>query len=409
MCPVRTSNNNKVLSSNARNSDVASRAIQEILPAQQMRYYSAFRVQGFEGVLYNRVKQGLKCTCGASERHLASRLDEDGKAKPGVINELLTGVSVFNVTPYGQSMPRDNPFDSVVSPQAPVNKHQGVFDIVQAEPQSLPANVTDGFGDNGPLSAEFDIDTLVGEFDASHAGYSEVSCPICFGTNFVGGYAPLYGCRIVKPVNEVVIPAEGVIDLTRKPWRCKSRAFEFYTVLPFGAQCLDIFRVCNDKKVVPANFTIDGQPINPTTVLRFCDGRLHLVKAEFQDNTDWTHIEIQFGTSAEAAFFEFPRLSKSSDISLLDQTEPFQIILSPLIPLVEVQDIFTDTGTGKALIVETVNSWNTRNKDVLGWECQVRPIQQPELYNLLPRRRRTLTKTQTSNIAHDNSTGYRRT
>src|SRR6478609_5044553 len=113
--PVRTSNN-KIPARNARSSDVATRAIQEIMPTRQQEYQAAFRVQGFEGVLYNRLYQGLKCTCQSTQKHLASRLDESGKAKPGVLNELMTG-AVFDVSGYGRSQPRVDPFDSIVSPQ----------------------------------------------------------------------------------------------------------------------------------------------------------------------------------------------------------------------------------------------------------------------------------------------------
>ena len=216
--PVKTSNNNRILPANARAADVATKAIQEILPVQQMRYQSAFRVQGFEGVLYNRLYQGPKCTCKSSQKHLASRLDESGKAKPGVINELMVG-QTFDVSAYGHSGPQDDPFDSVVSPQAPVNKYQGVFDNVGLEPDSLPTRVVDsGFGDNGPASVEFNLDELAADFDASNLGMTEASCAVCFGTGFVGGYVPLYGKRLVRTADQVELQSIDSIDVARTPW-----------------------------------------------------------------------------------------------------------------------------------------------------------------------------------------------
>lgn len=407
--PVKTSNNNRILPANARAADVATKAIQEILPVQQMRYQSAFRVQGFEGVLYNRLYQGPKCTCKSSQKHLASRLDESGKAKPGVINELMVG-QTFDVSAYGHSGPQDDPFDSVVSPQAPVNKYQGVFDNVGLEPDSLPTRVVDsGFGDNGPASVEFNLDELAADFDASNLGMTEASCAVCFGTGFVGGYVPLYGKRLVRTADQVELQSIDSIDVARTPWTASSEKFKFTEVLPFGAVALDTFRVMHDHKPVAANFTIDGSPVNEISVLKYCDGRPHLIEVIFANRTAFTHVEIQFKTSADDAFFEFPKLSKSSDIALLDNTEPFQIILSPLVPSVQVEDVFTDSTYGKALIVQSVNTWNTRNRQTLGWECQVRVAQPPEIYNYLPRRGRIQTKPQTSNMVHDNSTGYRRT
>lgn len=408
--PVRTSNNNRILAPNSRQADVATRAIQEILPVQQQKYYNAFRVQGYEGVLYNRLYQGPKCTCKTSQKHLASRLDESGKARPGLLNELMTG-AVFDVTAYGRSMPRDDPFDSVVAPLAPVNKHQGFFDNVGLEPNSLPTRIPEssGYGDNGPVDIEFDLDSLAADFDASTPGMNEASCAVCFGSGFVGGYTPLYGSRLVFTVDQVELSATDNIDARYAPWRATTREFKFSAVLPFGAVALDSMRVLRDYRPLNANFTIDGNKVNEVSVLKYCDGKPHVITVSFLEEVEFTHVEIQFKTSVDDSFFEFPKLNKSSDLSLLDNTESFQIILSPMVPSVQAEDVFTDSTYGKSLIVQSVNTWNTRNRQTLGWECQVRVIQQPEIYSILPRRGRVQTKPQTSNIAHDNSTGYRRT
>lgn len=408
--PVRQSNNNRILPANARASDVATKAIQEILPVQQMRYQSALRVQGFEGVLYNRLYQGPKCTCKSSQAHLASRLDASGKAKPGLLNELMVG-QTFDVSAYGHREMQTDPFDSVVSPLAPTNKYQGVFDNVGLEPDALPTRVVADadYGDNGPVSVEFDLDSLAADFDANTPGMTEASCAVCFGSGFVGGYVPLYGRRIVRTVDQVELQSIDAINAARTPWTASSQKFQFTEVLPYGAIALDTFRVMLDHKPIAANFTIDGSPVNEISILKYCDGRPHLIGVSFADRIEFTHVEIQFKTSTDDAFFEFPKLSKSSDISLLDSTEPFQIILSPLVPSVQVEDVFTDSVYGKTLIVQSVNTWNTRNRQTLGWECQVRVAQQPEIYNCLPRRGRIQTKPQTSNMVHDNSTGYRRT
>lgn len=407
--PVKTSNNNNVLANNVRQSDVAKRAIQEVLGAQQIRSQAAFRVQGFEGVLYNRLYQGIKCTCESTQKHLATRLDDSGKAKPGMLNELLTG-AVFDVSAYGRSKPAPGFFESETSPQA-LNKHQGVFDNVGIEPSAQPTRIPDGrdYGDNGPVDLNFDIDDLASDFDASRAGFNEVSCAVCFGSGFVGGYTPLYGRRIVKTVDTVQLASTDAIDARYQPWRANSLKFSFVETLPLGAVAVDVCRVMSDHRPVLANFKIDGQPINEVLILRFCDGRPHVFEVTFPQETTFTHVEIQFKTSVDDAFFEFPKLTKSQDLSLLETTEPFQIVLSPLVPFVQQEDLFTDSTYGKTLIVENVNTWNTRNRQALGWECQVRVVQPQEFYNVMPRRGRIKTKNETPNLVHDNSTGYRRT
>ena len=405
--PVRTSNN-KIPARNARSSDVATRAIQEIMPTRQQEYQAAFRVQGFEGVLYNRLYQGLKCTCQSTQKHLASRLDESGKAKPGVLNELMTG-AVFDVSGYGRSQPRVDPFDSIVSPQAPVNKYQGVFDNVAAEPTALPTRIPleNDFGDNGPLN--FDVSTLASDWDDAHLGHNEVACAVCLGSGFVGGYTPLYGKRIVKTVDQVQLESTDQIDAQRQPWRATTEKFEFTEVLPYGAVAVDAFRVRNNNKPVAANFTIDGNTVNEISILKYCDGRPHRIAVQVVNGpAEFTHVEIQFKTSTDDAFFEFPRLSKSQDTSLLDSTEPFQITMSPLIPVVQVEDLFTESTEGRTLVVQNVNTWNSKQRQLLGWECQVRVVQPQEIYNVMPRRGRIKTKPETTNLVHDNSTGYRR-
>ena len=99
-----------------------------------------------------------------------------------------------------------------------------------------------------------------------------------------------------------------------------------------------------------------------------------------------THVELQVSLSAEHAYFEIPRLSKSGDRSVLERTEPFQILMSPEVPQISSMDVIIESQQGKALLVGPVSPWQTRNRQGLGWECQVRVVQPTELYNLLPRR-----------------------
>jgi hypothetical protein len=410
--PVRDSSNNRILPANARASDVAAKAIQEILPAQQLRNFSAIRVQGYQGLLYTHLTQGKKCTCQAGQKALNSRLGVDGKAKPGLINELLTGQMVFEVGPYG-SRNSVNPFPddpNAVSPYAP-DKHQGVFDVVAADTDDyLQAHVVqgEGFGDNGPINTDFDIESLVGDWDASHLGFTDATCAICFGHGFVGGYSPFHAQRIIRTVNEVNLGA-SIIDATQQPWVAKGPSFQFVQVLPFGAIGVDVFRVMNNHKPIAANFTIDGQAATVSSVVAFCDGKPHTITVTLLGEPVWTHMELQFITSDQSAYFELPKLNKGSDTSQLEQLEPFNVVISSNVPSVQSQDIIVESTFGKTLIVQNSNWWNTRNRDVLGWECQVRVLQPMELFTILPKRGRILSKPPTPLMQHDNSTGNYRT
>lgn len=413
--PAISKSNNRILPANARAADVAERAIQEIIPVQQRRYYDAFRPQGIKAIAYNRLQQGRPCSCQAQRKTVNGLLNEEGKASPGLINQMLTGNMSFNVTPYGHDQGRAYPdaagADGQTSPLATVNKNQGVFDIVTAGGEEFPFahSVPDeeAFGDNGP-SNPVDIDSLVADFDVSALGYSDVACPICFGNGFIGGYAPFNSNRIVLTVTDLAL-INGTIDTTEKPLVARDvQGFNQKVVLPRGALAVESFTVWNGLRPVPATFLIDGSAVTgDASVLARCDGKPHLLTAQFTG--DFTHLELQFTMSDQSLYFELPRRPSTSDTSLLEQMEPFQIILSPNIPQVDSMDVLVEAQYGKTLVVQNVHPWNSRQRNILGWECQVRVIQPQEIFRILPQMPRTLNKTASTMMARDNRTGVYRT
>lgn len=415
--PVREQSNNRILPANSRAVDVATKAIAEITPVQQQRYMNAFRVQGYGGVLYNHLLQGRKCSCKAGQKALNTRLGLDGKASPGEINKLITGVETFEIAPYNSvsSWNQDDPFAPFeTSPAAPVNKYQGVFDVITKDEPTTKGQRPNGHvvddvevGDNGRVDPFVDIDAIVGGFDAPNLGYSDVSCAICFGTGFVGGYSPFSAQRQVITVSDVEL--QGNINLIDKPWSATD-SFAFQATLPRNPVSIDVFRVMYKHTPIYAQFKIDGKPIDSySTLIPLCDGGVHDIEVTLRDGAPWTHMEMQFNLTTESAYFEFPRLTKGNDTSLLEQLEPFQIILSPNIPSVRSMDVIVESTFGKVLVIQNSNWWNTRNRDVMGWECMVRVIQPQELYRILPHRGRIPTKNQTTELVRDNVTGPRRT
>ncbi len=413
--PIRAGSNNRILPANARASDVASKAVQEFLAAEQSRNYSAFRVQGYEGLLYNRMMQGPKCTCQATERQLASRLDIDGKASPGMINQMLTGEMTFTVSGYGaspKSQQEYNPLDALTSPRAPANKNQGQFDIYSADDSEfMPLHKFNesAFGDNGPVEPE-SIDDMVQDFDAGRMGMTDAHCHICYGTGFVGGYVPFNAHRVVLPINVMDLDL-AEIDLTQRPWTSDVEEVTATITLPRYVLGLDCIRLMNGGKQVQAQFFLDGMPCDTMKLLRACDGRPHVLAAKTVNGKRHTvtHLELQLITSNQSPYFELPKLTKGSDTAKLEQLEPFTILLSANVPSVRSQDIIVERVFGKTLYVTDSNWHNTRNRNVIGWECQVRVLQPQEIYTMLPKRGRTLTKPPTSLMQHDNGRGNRRT
>lgn len=361
---------------NARAADVASRMVEQIIPIQQQRMSAAFRVQGIQAILYSQLNQGKQCTCHSQSQEVG-RLSPDGKASSGIINRVLTGHTNFGIGNYEDSPEAEfDAFDE--EPTSPKNSfNQWMGDLNTADNQVSDEPSVNDDGQSSP-----DLDDLLGDFDLGTLGYSDVSCPICFGSGYVGGYSMFRGFR------KVIVPTELTTSSVLDPlnFELSPGVHTAHVVFPLGATDVDAFRAIRGDSVVPAQFSIDGFSIKGKNLLSYCDGRPHVLTVDV--SVPITHIEIQFGLSREPVYFEVPKLSKSADISLLEQTEPFQILVSPDVPHLKTLDIIAESQTGKLLIVQTVNPWNTRNRQMLGHEIMVRVAQPQELYRILPFRSR---------------------
>jgi hypothetical protein len=405
--PVLDTTNMQVPSANARAADVAEKAIKEIMPEMQQRYMSAFRPQGVQCIHYNRLNVGRKCNCQSTQKQINGLLGKDGKADIGTINSIITGNKDFGVTPYNLNQSRVTGNNTETSPLSPLNKFQGVFDIITDNVEIPMADLLggrpSGVGDNGAVEA-VTIEEMVADFDAGSLGFTDVACPICFGTGFVGGFTPFHGHRQVLTVMDLQINPTGKLDLLKSPFVAEASSFNVIVKLPRGAIGVDIFRVLNGAEPTGASISIDGNSIKSISqILSYCDGRQHLIAAT--NLSRFTHLEMQFALSTESVYFEFPRRPSSANTTLLEQTEPFQIILSPNLPTISSQDIIVEQMLGKILVVQNVNPWNSRERNILGWEAMVRVIQPMEAYRLLPARGRTLLKDQVTSLPKNN--GFR--
>lgn len=367
---------------NMRNADVAHRLIEDIAPMQQSRMQSAFRVAGVQAVLYTRLTQGRPCICHRQNNE-ASRLSPDGKASSGAIDRIITGNSNFGIGSYSTHTRdlNENPYKTETSPGNQSNKYRGdlnrVGSILDDEFNQLEEEPI--LGDNGQFSP--DLEDMFDGFDMSQLGLSDISCPICFGTNYVGGFSPFRSWRQVLLGTD--LRSTSYFDL---PSFTLSPGVHYANItLPRGATVLDVCRTMNGKTQTLSQMFVDGVDITRSRFLDFCDGRPRVLRIE--TDSPLTHVEIQLGLSDEPVFFEFPKKSKSSDMSLLEQTDPFQIIVSPDIPSLAAMDVIMESQSGKLLIVQATTPWSTRNKNMLGFECQVRVAQPQELWNILPKRR----------------------
>ncbi len=414
--PIRSLTNNRVLNPNARAVDVAKATVDAALEVQARKVDAAFQVDGYAGILYQYLEHGDKCACQSRNRALNSRLSEDGKASPGAINELLVNGGNFGVRAYGTERKSDrelrrqqNADDGTLTVNLPYNRaptavalsslfDEDDLDVANRDPLG---NLSDRVASVG--SIDQDVATLLvepreyeardeqTEFDGGLFGVkSDVSCPICFGSGFIGGFSLLHGSRSVLTFQDptVLLPPTAVINLEKDIPSVTSVEATWTVLLSAGCLGVDALRVWNvDTMIDVVQFTVDGVVLTKNEdLLLYCDGRTHEVRVEFQSPIEFTHVELQMSQGSDPINFALPKLSKGSDIALRERTEPFQVFLSPRVPTVKTLDVLVESTYGKALQVKTVTGQNTRRNVSLGWEVDVRPVQPQEFFWMLPRR-----------------------
>lgn len=428
--PIKFLGNNRVLPNNVRAADVARASVDRIIDVQNRKYQAAFQVQGYEAILYNALSHGTPCACHTVNHSLtpASVLNEQGKATQETINGMLTGgdfkIKVYGIRPTRRDEPlpegalpsmwevdNDAPPDPVLgltSKRGRIGQPLDVYGTSEDDPR-VGTVIEDGVGPNGP--ADLDINGLIRDFDASGFGLTDVSCPMCFGTGYLGGFSVFNGWRKVLNFQHPGAFFNGnAVNVDEAVPYVDTDYVRFDNVLiPLHCVGVDAFRVFANRLIVGAEVGIDGEGLkDQIDVLRYADGKPHTIELQLDERVRFTHLELQLNQSDKSALFEFPKTSKSSAQNLLEATTPFTITMSPMIPYVQSKDIVVDSTMGKVFQVTTVNNWNDRRFHTLGWECEVRAVQPAELYDLLPRRRPLQSRNNVP-MVRDNGSGNRRT
>lgn len=414
--PIINRTNARVLNPNARAVDVARAALEVITPVQQRKADAAFQVNGYSGILYSYLDFGTPCACKAKSRAIFSRLDQDGKASIGTINEMLNPNNNFGIRPYGEKRLPTQAYvrqanigysflevnvgqkpDAAV-PLASLFDEEDL-DTSNRSTAGLPRVTigTEEDSNQGNLVVDIDpetqVENQVSDFDTGLFGMTDAACPICFGSGFIGGYNPMNAYRKVLTFQDptMVIPAGALIEDDKEIPIIFADSVSWTTLLPAGVLGVDALRLWHlDKQLSGFALTIDGTAVSKELeVLLYCDGREHTISVTFAEQTYFTHMEIQLNQTDLLANFELPRLNKSSNLSLRERTDPFTINLSPRIPYVKALDVIVESTYGKVLQVKSVTGLNDKRQSSLAWDAEVRPTQPQELFNLLPRRHPT--------------------
>lgn len=374
--PVLKLTNNQLLPANQRASDVASLAVEGIADIQQQRINAAFHVQGTQAIIYNRLWNGKKCSCQSHLKKVQSRLGKDGVADYGLINELLTGEQ-FGTKPYSNVSSEYR----LISDDDPSSS-----ELPSKWNQANPDPQFEEIGDNGISNPDDLLDQYNG-FDPTAMNFGDVICPICYGTGFVGGYAVYNGHRTVVPVEDMDITGHGILNVDDYPFTAETDSVVFPLVIPKGIVGVDCFRLVNMWESVSCTIFIDDQPATNNVIRAKADGRIHKISAKFNGIATITHFEFQVNQSTKSAYIELPKFTKSGRVDIFDTTDDFQLLLSPDIPQIKKRDIITDCIHGKTLFVQNSTWLNTKQRQFLGWELNVRVVQPVEVFTHLPKRK----------------------
>lgn len=386
--PILTRFSGRVLPANTRAVDVAKQEIQRLIPAHAQRTHNAMAVAGYESILYLRKTSGIHCACKRKSKEVFSRMDQDGNLSPGLIESIISGDQSGPV-PYGTKYRDSSTYFEV---------NQATDDLVdpfnrtgKGTPPDLNRMTSDSQDPNsGTLLDDDGLEELITGpvLDYGGVGLTDTSCPICFGTGFVGGFSPLSAHRIVLSYQDPSCDSTGVIDLNAFVPTITCDYISFEVVLP-PAIGVDALNVYNGREVLQVPIHIDDAVVTSNRhLLQYCDGKLHTITLQWPQLTNFTHLEIQLQQSPSIPI-DFPKVTRQSIQTMIENMGDMQIQVSPQIPLVRPGDIVAESTFGKNFLIKNVTPHNDIRAQVLGWEADVRVIQPQELTWMLPRRNKS--------------------
>ena len=242
------------------------------------------------------------------------------------------------------------------------------------------------------------------------AALSDAKCPVCFGHGYVGGYRLYNGWRNVQSVatQPTWLGDYEVNWQAEIPYVSNCNGVQFSIVLPVNCVAVDAFNVRNGKEVVPADLFVDDRKLGTERDLaRFCDGRRHTVRVVTRRPTTITHVEIQVNQSREWVLFEFPRVTRTSAVDVIDTTGQVTVNAPPMIADIRPRCVFVESTYGKPFLVLDVPTWNDRRRSILGWSFEARVLQPTELASYLPKRLQIESQNRLVQV-RDNGPGFAR-
>jgi hypothetical protein len=220
-----------------------------------------------------------------------------------------------------------------------------------------------------------------------------VSCGVCFGTGFVGGYRLHSGTRIVVDARNIV--GHNMIMDTGTPVRlqaCAGSYLEQRILIPRGSDRVDVLRAYdNQDRLTAVRFMIDGTPVSEETLLNYADGFAHTLRIEFDKTMSFTHFELQVGYSE--LYIDYSRYTNTTQNTLYKQLGDFTIVIPPVVHDDLKGSITVESTEGLMYRISEMSRNNNFDGSPLFLECSARAVQPYELAYALPRYGKTRPKT----------------
>jgi len=385
------------LPSNQRAIDPAKRALQDLAAHQQRKYEAAFFVNPIEVVLYTRLQGGLHCACtfndvsaGPDAAPAGSMLGADGKATPETLQTILTG-NKFGISEYASNIGTRS-----YLPQRNSSERNAFEDELAAGTETQPD--LDALDEELPDDADTN-ENASSQLDRPLRSTDNRSCPICFGSGYVGGYAIHKGVRLVYDMRHPsltfssaeleAIHIPNKLEITTKGYG------ELAVTLPRHVVSIDAFRAMRGKFAAD-NMLLRARRSNSQTfvslnsidaIKSICDGTEWIIRMEPASKlkeTEVTHLEIQLNVSDTPLVCEFPRLGENSDTNLIEKLSDIQINFPSSVVSLHSEDVITDGFVGKHWLVSASQVMQDHTRNILGWDCNASVLQPYSVQNILP-------------------------
>lgn len=377
--PIRRQHRDILPAKNQRLTEVARSTIQDLARVRRQANRAAIEAQGYPVTVYTRLTHGVRCTCSYTSQSL---LDEEGNLNQAEIDNLLD-LDGVQIKDYGSKNSR-----LITGADENENKSGDGNDFTYTvDSEDEKGGPISNYRRNSEKADEADLDLseMNEDFDSERL-YSRgnVSCAVCYGTGYVGGFSLLNGIHRVYDTQagwklEGGAPNKSVAPNTIELF--SSGVAEVTVVFPKGATGGLYPKLFNNKDEVPYSkyvVTLDDNVVSSANILSFCTGLPQTLKIKAVADLEFTHLDTAFRVGHTYA--SFPDVNIMYEIEKVDPISNVSISL-PGDYNVAKGSIVIDhlRGLSRGWRVSGVTKANDTYGVVSGWQAEARVLEKYEL------------------------------